>query len=66
VGRTAVITIGVARSDRPAEARTRDRFGRDRYLRIIPDLPDETLASGEEVLIVAKKGIVYTAIRKDA
>lgn len=65
VGRTAVITIGVATVDRSAEARTRDRFGRDRYLQIIPDLPEEKLAAGESVLIVAKRGNLHTAIRKN-
>lgn len=66
VGRTAVITIGVARADLPAEARTRDRFGRDRYLQVVPDLPDETLPSGQEVLIVSKRGHLHTAIRKES
>ncbi|MCC5808075.1 MAG: DUF1449 family protein [Opitutales bacterium] len=65
VGRTAVITIGVATAERPAEARARDRFGRDRYLQVIPDLSGESLSAGEEVLIVAKRGRLHTAIRKD-
>ncbi len=65
VGRTAVITIGVARADLPAEARAQDRFGRNRYLRVVPDKEGESFEQGTEVLIVARKGNIHSAIRKD-
>jgi hypothetical protein len=65
VGRTAVITIGTATVEKPAEGRVKDRFGRDRYLRVIPDLVGESFNSGDEVLIVARKGTIYSAIRKE-
>lgn len=65
VGRTAVITIGTATCEMPAEARVKDRFGRDRYIRVVPDIPGDKFPQSSEVLIVSRKGTIYTALHGD-
>lgn len=63
VGRVATITIGTARTGRPAEARVLDAYGSTHYLLLEPDLPSESFAAGEQILLVRRKGLVFSGIR---
>lgn len=56
VGRTAVVTGGVARADLPAQARVTDAFGTDHYVLVEPDEGTGPLANGTVVLLVRKIG----------
>ena len=56
VGRVAVITVGVASSNAPAEGRVRDEHGQTHYVMVEPDIAGETFPSGTEVLLVKRAG----------
>ncbi len=62
VGRTAVITLGTARSGSAAEARVRDIRGTTHYLMVEPDNPQEQFTAQETVLIVRQAGSVFKVI----
>jgi len=63
LGRSGVISAGVARQGLAAQARVRDEHGRTHFLLVEPDLADEVFDEGAEILIVKKLGAVYRAIR---
>ncbi len=63
IGRTGVISGGVARRGLAAQARVRDGHGRTHYLMVEPDVEDEEFADGTEILIVRKVGGFYRCIR---
>lgn len=65
IGRTATIVIGTASFDRPAEAKLKGPLGRTHYIMVRPDAPDETFQQGDCVLLVAKEGSVFTAIKPE-
>lgn len=65
VGRVATIVIGTARSGSPAQAKVRDQHGQTHYVMVEPDLPHESFAAGEAVLLVAEAGASYRVIRND-
>lgn len=54
--RRGVITVGTARSGRPAQARFRDGHGNTHYTMVEPLDPAEELAQGTEILILRIKG----------
>ncbi len=62
VGRSAIITAGHARRGFAAQARVKDQHGRTHYLMVEPDLEEQPLAEGSEVLLVSKPGSFYRAI----
>ena len=62
VGRVGVIVGGVARRGLAAQARVKDHLGRSHYLMVEPDLEDEVLGEGTQVLIVRKAGAFYRCI----
>ncbi|MET0109462.1 MAG: YqiJ family protein [Candidatus Thiodiazotropha sp.] len=62
VGRIATITIGTASSDRPAEARVRDKYGTTHLLMVEPDRQQDIFNAGDEVLLVKKESTVFKAI----
>ncbi|MEO0425077.1 MAG: YqiJ family protein [Pseudomonadota bacterium] len=62
VGRIAVITLGTARPQAPAEAKLRDEHGHTHYIMVEPDRPEAQFEQGTEVLLVAQRGAVFTAI----
>ncbi len=62
VGRMAVITIGTARKNSPAEAKVRDQHGTAHYVMVEPDL-DEEFKQGDEVLLVNKAGRIFKVIQ---
>lgn len=63
IGRTGVISGGVARRGLAAQARVRDSHNRTHYLMVEPDVDDEVFEDGIEVLIVRKVGSFYRCIR---
>lgn len=65
IGRIAVISLGTARHQSPAQGKLIDEFGTSHYIMIEPDLDNDHFEQGEEVLIVRKAGSVFTAIKND-
>jgi 4-amino-4-deoxy-L-arabinose transferase-like glycosyltransferase len=63
VGRTGVVMRGVARSGMAAEARVRDAHGGAHYLMVEPDVADEILEEGADILLVRKAGVAWRVIR---
>ncbi len=62
VGRIAVITIGTAEANSPAEAKVKDQNGLTHYVMVEPDEPGLRFTTGTAVLLVRYDGSVYTAI----
>ena len=62
IGAIATITGGTARKDLPAEAKLTDEHGKSHYVRIIPHDP-ETQPRGTQVILLTRKGNLYTAMR---
>lgn len=63
IGKIAVISLGTAKSKVPAEARLTDKFGTTHYVRVVPDLDNEELEQGSEVLLVKKEDHIFKAIK---
>ena len=63
IGRTAVITLGTASHDNTAEARLNDKFGQSHYVRVEPDLSDQSFSQGEKVLLVRQDGARFFVIK---
>lgn len=61
VGKTAVITIGTARFNLPAEARLKDIYGTTHYVRVRPKDSTVEFPAGTEILLLEKDGNVFTA-----
>lgn len=53
LGREAVITLGVATSDEPAEAKVQDMFGRHHYIRVVPS-DGHPLPTGTRVTLMRR------------
>jgi hypothetical protein len=62
VGRVGVVVAGTARRGLAAQAKVKDSLGRSHYLMVEPDLDDELLDEGTQVLIVRKSGAFYRCI----
>ena len=62
VGRVGTIVLGEAKADSAAQAKVRDRFGRQHYVLVEPDEPGVTFAQGSDVLLVAREGATYRCI----
>lgn len=62
LGRVGVIVGGVAKRGLAAQARVKDSHGRSHYLMVEPDLEDDVLDEGTQVLIVRKAGAFYRCI----
>ena len=63
VGRVAVITVGVASGNAPAEGRVRDEHGQTHYVMVEPDIAGERFPTGTEVLLVKRAGAKFFGIR---
>ena len=63
IGRVATIIRGQASRGNPAEAKLKDQHDTTHYVLVEPDHDDETLAQGEEVLIVKGDGSRFYAIK---
>jgi hypothetical protein len=62
VGRVATIVLGEARPGSAAQAKVRDRFGRQHYVLVEPDEAGACFPQGSQVLLVARDGAVYRCI----
>lgn len=62
VGRTGVVSAGTARRGWAAQARVRDAYGRTHYLMVEPDIEEDVLEEGVDILIVRKVGAFYRCI----
>lgn len=62
IGRSGVITAGIARAGMAAEAKVRDAQGRNHYVLVEPDLPEQTFAEGSAILLVRKAGVRFRCI----
>lgn len=62
VGRTAVITVGIAAAGQPAEARLTDQHGRTHYVRVEPQRPDDTFPAGTAVRLLSREGIIFRVV----
>ena len=63
IGRAGVITQGIASKGNAAEAKVRDSFGRIHYVRVEPDMANDSFEQGAAVLLVKKQGVCYLGIR---
>ncbi|MBN9669673.1 YqiJ family protein [Roseibium aggregatum] len=63
VGKPALIVQGHARKGLPAQARLKDARGQSHYVFVEPDIEDEVLEQGTEVIIVRQAGAHFNAIR---
>lgn len=64
VGRTGVVTQGIARTGMAAQTKVRDANGDLHYVLVEPDIAAETFAEGDAVLLVRKTGARFYGIRK--
>ena len=62
IGRVAVIVIGTAKQDSPAEAKLSDEHDQAHYIMVEPDNEGEIFESSTHVLIVRKSGNVFKVI----
>lgn len=62
VGRSGVITIGVARAGMPAETRVTDAYGNNLYVSVVPEDGAPEIPSGTKVVLVSRKGSGFVAI----
>lgn len=62
IGRTAEVTLGVAKQNYPAQAKTKDQFGKVHYLMVEPDCPDITFKKGDSVLLVKYENAKFYGI----
>ncbi len=62
IGRVAVITLGTASENNPAQARLRDRHQQAHYVMVEPDEDGVTFGQGTQVLLVSREGARYKGI----
>lgn len=62
VGKIAVISLGCARKGHPAEAKITDKYGQTHYIRVEPAEDNEEFEQSSKVLLVEKKGHIFTVI----
>lgn len=65
LGMVATLTLGDATTGKTAQAKLRDKHGQTHYLLVEPDNPEESFKQGETVIIVRKKGSLFTIIAAD-
>jgi len=63
LGRIALITLGTARHNYPAEARVKDQFGYSHYIRLEPDNQDEEFIQGTQVLLLSRHAGIYKGMK---
>ena len=63
IGQVAVIILGKASKNSPAQAKFKDKFKTTHYVMIEPDIEDEEFVQGDHVLIVKQTNIGYKAIQ---
>ncbi|MNZ16065.1 Inner membrane protein YqiJ [compost metagenome] len=61
IGRTALIILGEAKVNSPAQARVQDQFGQTHYVLVEPEI-DLHFSQGQEVILTQKTKIGFKAI----
>lgn len=61
IGRTALIVLGEAKINSPAQARVKDHFGQTHYILVEPET-DIQFSQGQEVILTQKTTIGFKAI----
>ncbi len=61
IGRVAVITLGTAQPDSPAEAKLRDEHGHTHYVMVQPDTADARFEQGAYVRLTDRQGATFSA-----
>lgn len=65
VGKTAVVVIGQTTKGRPTQAKLKDQHGQTHYVMVEPHREEDTLAAGEEVVVVARNGALFEVMPND-
>lgn len=63
IGREAVIVMGEMTADAPAQIKLRDEHGTTHHVLAVADTSGEVFAAGDHLLVVGRRGALYTAIR---
>lgn len=63
IGLVAVITLGVAKLNSPAQAKLVDQYGQTHYVMVEPDNEDDMLLSGTSVLLVKQESAIFRVIK---
>lgn len=66
IGSEAIITIGVSKRGRPAEARLYDRWGKAHYVLVEPERPEDEFSAGSAVLLISQHEHIFRAIDNSA
>jgi hypothetical protein len=66
IGRVATVTLGVARSNAPAQAKLLDEHGKTHYVMVEPDNEGEEFEAGVPVLLVKRQGATFRVIENSA
>ncbi len=61
-GMIAIVTMGVAKEGKPAQAKLTDKHGQTHYILIEPDKNDESFGKGDQALIVSQQGALFKVI----
>ena len=61
IGRTALIILGEAKQDYPAQAKVKDQFGQIHYILVEPEI-DTTFSLGQEVILTQQTKNGFKAI----
>jgi len=64
IGQVATVTLGIARTGTPAEAKLKDEHGQTHYVRVQPAEADAQFEKGAEVLLVKRTGTVFEAVAR--
>lgn len=64
VGRTAIIILGIAKPQSPAQAKVKDQFGQIHYVLVEPE-QNEFFKQGQHVILTQKTKIGFQAIRSE-
>jgi hypothetical protein len=65
IGRIAVIVIGTAKRGAAAQAKLRDEFRTTHYVMVEPVHDHDEFQQGQEVLLMARSGASYRAVRAE-
>ncbi len=63
IGRVAVITLGTAHSNSPAQAKLSDQYGQTHYIMVEPDNDGEVFSRGTSVLLVKQEAATFRVIK---
>ncbi len=63
IGHEAEVVLGEVRNDSPGQIKIRDPEGSTHYGLAVSDTTGESFATGERLLVVGRRGAIYTVIR---